>query len=80
MTTLKEINQYGLCYIALTIAEIVEREGRDEEKGHGMWIHNTWLTPESYYWLKKLLEEATVEGLENVAKTKLQTGTNLGLS
>ena len=78
MTTLKNISDHGIIYIAMTIADLVKGEGRDEKKAQGMWIGHTWLTPEQCYWCKKLLEEVTYPGTEEEAKKKLQAGTNLG--
>lgn len=51
---LEEINENGLEYIIMAINDIIESNGNEYSKD-GLYVGNTWLTPETCYWLYKLL-------------------------
>lgn len=79
MITLKNIDERGLAYIAMAIDDIVSAEYESSEKGEGMWLQKAWLTPETCYWLKKLLEETHPLFTQRSTRARLQAGTNEGL-
>lgn len=79
MITLENINERGLAYIAMAIDDIVTGEFERSEKEGGMYLKNTWLTPETCYWLKKLAEEVPSILVSNKTRERLQAGTNVGL-
>lgn len=45
--------------ILFALAEIIKNEysGTKPEKGHGLYLQNTWLTPEQCYTIAKAIEE-----------------------
>jgi hypothetical protein len=79
MITLKNINKNGLAYIAMAIDDIVRGEYEESNKGQGMNLKNCWLTPETCYWLRKLLDEAPSFITSQLTKKRLEKGTNVGL-
>lgn len=79
MITLNNINERGLAYIAMAINDIVSGEYVESSKGNGMYLKNTWLTPETCYWLRKLLDETHPLFTSRLTKVRLEEGTNVGL-
>ena len=51
---LEEINESGLEFIIMAINDIIENSGK-KTKGDGLYVGHTWLTPETCYWLYKLV-------------------------
>ena len=79
MITLKNIDERGLAYIVMAISDIVNGEFVSADKGRGMNLSHTWLTPETCYWLKKLSEETNPLFTSRKTLARLQAGTNIGL-
>lgn len=79
MITLENINEDGLYYIASAIDDIVRGEFKESSKGDGMYLSHTWLTPETCYWLRKLVDEVPLIIVSNKTRERLQAGTNEGL-
>lgn len=79
MIYLDNINERGLAYIAMAINDIVSGEYQESSKGNGMYLSHTWLTPETCFWLKKILEEAGPIFANKLTLERLQAGTNVGL-
>ena len=51
---LEEINEHGLEYIIMAINDIIENSGCQTNRD-GLYVDHTWLTPETCYWLYKLV-------------------------
>jgi len=80
MIKLKNINDNGLAYIAMAIDDIVKAEYVESSKGNGMYLKNCWLTPETCYWLRKLLDETLSIYSSQLTKKRLEAGTNVGIT
>lgn len=50
----EEINEHGLELIIMAISDIIENSGT-QYKNPGLYVDHSWLTPETCYWLYKLL-------------------------
>lgn len=57
MIQLTNINEHGLLYICMAIIDMVNHDGRNLQRGQGMNVGGTYLTPETCYWLIRLLQE-----------------------
>lgn len=79
MITLQNLNERGIAYIAMAIQDIIYNEGHDAEKGHGVYLSHTWLTPNTCYWLLELLKAAGPVYSNQEVRDMLQAGTNVGL-
>lgn len=76
MITLENLNEYGLQYVLMAINDLVAESGVDTYQ-HGMLIGRTWLTPETCYWLYKLLSSKRGSAIvSDAALSKLRNGTN----
>lgn len=75
MIQLEDINEHGLIYICMAIIDMVIDEGHDARKEHGMYIGGTYLTPETCYWLFKLLQECPDLHAKRTAMEILSDGT-----
>ena len=54
MTTLDNISEHGLNYIIMAINDIIEENGLQTSTA-GLQVGKTWLTPETCYWLYKIV-------------------------
>lgn len=54
MITLDNINEHGLDYIIMAINDIIEENGIQTSTA-GLQVGETWLTPETCYWLYKIV-------------------------
>lgn len=50
----EEINEHGLEMIIMAINDIIETNGC-QTRSDGLYVDHTWLTPETCYWLYKLV-------------------------
>lgn len=76
MIQLENINEHGLNYIGMAIIDIVINDGRMPRPKYGMYIGGTYLTPETCYWLFKLLQECPNLHAKRTAMEILSDGTN----
>lgn len=76
MIELTNINEHGLAYICMAIIDMVINDGEKAEKGLGMYVGGTYLTPETCYWLYKLLQESPELYAKRTAMDMLSKGTN----
>lgn len=79
MITPSNLTEHDIAYIAMAIDDIIQMEGKDANKADGLWLEKCWLTPESCYCLKKLLDEAGDIFSKKSTRDMLQAGTNVGL-
>lgn len=79
MITLNNLNERGIAYIAMAIQDIISSEGHDANKAEGLYLQRCWLSPETCYWLKKLLEEAGEIYSSQETRDLLQGASNDGL-
>lgn len=76
MIQLTNINEHGLLYIRMAIIDMVINEGSDPKPGHGMYVGGTYLTPETCYWLYKLLKGSPDLYAIRTAMDMLRNSTN----
>ena len=76
MIQLENINEHGLKYICMAIIEMVVNDGCNPRPEHGMNVAGTYLTPETCYWLYKLLKECPDLHAKRTAMEMLSKGTN----
>ena len=76
MIQLENINEHGLMYICMAIIDMVVNDGRDPRPEQGMNVGGTYLTPETCYWLYKLLQECPELHAKRTAMEMLSEGTN----
>ena len=76
MIQLTNISEHGLKYICMAIIEMVINDGNNPQPGLGMNLGGTYLTPETCYWLYKLLQESPELYAKRTAMDMLSKGTN----
>lgn len=76
MIELTNISEHGLRYICMAIIDMVINDGENSRTGHGMYVGGTYLTPETCYWLYKLLQESPELYATRTAMDMLAKGTN----
>lgn len=76
MIQLTNINEHGLKYISMAIIDMVTLDGSNPQPEHGMYVGGTYLTPETCYWLYKLLQESPELYAKRTAMEMLRKGTN----
>ena len=76
MIELKNINEHGLQYICMAIIDMVTLDGSDARPEHGMYVGDTYLTPETCYWFYELLKECPGLYEKRKAMEILAKGTN----
>lgn len=77
MLQIENLNETGLCYLIMDVAEMIDSHCLEEQKGPGLQMENCWITPEGCYWLFKLMQnarynDATIARVRNM----LKQGTN----
>lgn len=76
MVTIDELNEHGLSYIIMFINDIVKEKGKAEYQ-NGMYIENYYDTPETCFWLYKLLKSKQGSAfVDDEVLEELKKGTN----
>lgn len=76
MLSIENLNEHGLHFVIMGINDIISRNMKVSET-YGLYVGNVWLTPETCYWLYKLLENKKGSCLvSNEVLEALKNGTN----
>lgn len=76
MIQLTNLSEHGLLYVCMAIIDMVNYDGSNPQPGMGMNVGSTYLTPETCYWLCKLLQERPELFGSSLAIDKLSKGMN----